>query len=129
MINDELKKNNLIRGIQKLNNIFISYKNDNKVNNENGIENDIKIKDNNSIINNNINTIKRDELVYRMYSDKLKYKFNDDWIIEEKDEEENWENSSFKNDNEQKKENNIHNINNINKYNSAINFENNNGTI
>ena len=116
IINNDLKTDNLIRGIKKLNNIFISYTNTNKPDNENGIHNTLKREDSNT------NNIKREDLIYKMYGDKLKYKINDDWIIEEKEEEENGENVSFKNDNEPIIDNNI---NNINEYNSRINIENN----
>ena len=126
VINKDLKKDNLIEGIKKLNNIFLSYTKNNKMYNENGIKNNLKNegKSMNSIINNNnANTIKRDDLIYKIYGEKLKYKFNDDWIIEEKEEEENGENASFKTDNEQKIENSL---NNINDYNNRSNIENNN---
>jgi hypothetical protein len=116
IINNDLKTDNLIRGIKKLNNIFISYTNTSKPDNENGIHNTLKREDSNT------NNIKREDLIYKMYGDKLKYKINDDWIIEEKEEEENGENVSFKNDNEPIIDNNI---NNINEYNSRINIENN----
>ena len=126
IINNDLKKDNLIEGIKKLNNIFKSYTKRNKSENENGIKNNLNNEDKNmnSIINNNnSNTIKRDDLIYKTYGEKLKYKFNDNWIIEEKEEEENGENASFKNDNEQKIENSL---NNINDYNNRSIIENNN---
>ena len=126
IMNNDLKRDNLIEGIKKLNNIFISYPKSDKSQNENGIKNSLKNeeKNMNSIINNNnANTIKRDDLIYKIYGEKLKYKIKDDWIIEEKEEEENGENASFKNDNEQKIENSL---NNINDYNNRSTIENNN---
>ena len=126
IINKDLKKDNLIEGIKKLNNIFLSYTKNNKKYNENGIKNKLKKEEKsmNSIINNNnANSIKRDDLIYKIYGEKYKYKFNDDWIIEEKEEEENGENASFKTDNEQKIENSL---NNINDYNNRSTIENNN---
>lgn len=99
-IND-LKKDNLVKGIKKLNNIFISYKkaNENETKN-NGSNTDININDDNNKYFNNLN--KTEQLIYKIYGDKLKYKY-DECIIEEKEEEqteENCESSRIKKDEE-----------------------------
>ena len=99
-IND-LKKDNLVKGIKKLNNIFISYKkvNENETKN-NASNNDININDDNNKYFNNLN--KTEQLIYKIYGDKLKYKY-DECIIEEKEEEqteENCESSRIKKDEE-----------------------------
>ena len=109
IIINNCKKNNLIKGIKKLDSFFTYYESVNKSNDEN----EIKYKSNNELnnlnqkIDNNINKNdlnKKENLIYKIYHDKLIYKSND-WIIEEKEEEEqtgdNGESISFKNDNEQ----------------------------
>ena len=98
------KKDNIIKGIKKLNDIFITYRNVDKSNDGNSIHKK-EVKDSlNPITNNNdMNniSIKNENILNKINEDKLKYKINDDWIIEEKEEEqveENGESTSAKND-------------------------------
>ena len=86
-----LKQGNLIKGIEKLNDIFKS-----KSNNDN--DNTIKRRE----------PIGKEKLIYKIYGEQLKYKYNGDWIIEEKEEEqteENGESTSIKNPSEQIEDN------------------------
>ena len=87
--NNNLRKDNLIKGISKLSNIFKVFLNNKNVENKN-IGN-----------NNNNNESGKKKIIYKKYAEKLKYKCNDNWIIEEKEEEqtdENGESTSIKND-------------------------------
>jgi hypothetical protein len=96
--NNNLKQNNLIKGIEKLNYIFKS-KSNNDNNNSNIIENTIKKEE---PANNNL--VGKEKLINKIYGEHLKYKNHDDWIIEEKEEEqteENGESTSIKNASEQ----------------------------
>ena len=119
IIINNCKKDNLIKGIKKLNSIFTSYESVNKSNNENENKNNSnnELNNLNQKIDNNINKNdlnKKENLIYKIYHDKLLYKSND-WIIEEKEEEQtgdNGESISFKNDNDQ-----IINYNIIDSYN------------
>ena len=95
---NNLKQNNLIKGIEKLNYIFKS-KSNNDNNNSNIIENTIKKEE---PANNNL--VGKEKLINKIYGEHLKYKNHDDWIIEEKEEEqteENGESTSIKNASEQ----------------------------
>ena len=107
------KKDNIIKGILKLNDIFITYRNVDKSNDGNSIHKK-EVKDSlNPITNNNdMNniSIKNENILNKINEDKLKYKINDDWIIEEKEEEqveENGESTSAKNDTDHIIEDNI----------------------
>ena len=96
--NNNLKQNNLLKGIEKLNYIFKS-KSNNDNNNSNIIETIIKKEE---PANNNV--VGKEKLINKIYGEHLKYKFHDDWIIEEKEEEqteENGESTSIKNASEQ----------------------------
>jgi hypothetical protein len=100
--NNNLKQNNLIKGIEKLNYIFKS-KSNNDNNNSNIIENTIKKEE---PANNNL--VGKEKLINKIYGEHLKYKNHDDWIIEEKEEEqteENGESTSIKNASEQIEDN------------------------
>ena len=112
------KEDNIIKGIEKLNDIFITYRNEDK--NNNRYENHKKeVKDIfNPKINNNMNNIssKNENKLNKINGDKLKYGINNDWIIEEKEEEqveENGESTSAKNDTDHIIEDNIYYYNNI----------------
>ena len=99
--NNNLKQDNLIKGIKKLNDIFKSKSNNN--NDNSNIEITIKKEES---INNNV--VGKEKLIYKIYGEHLKYKYNDDWIIEEKEEEqteENGESTSIKNASEQIEDN------------------------
>ena len=89
--NTFLKKENLIKGIQILNNIFESYTNNKS---GNGCEIKKTTEDEYNITNNeNSNNInKKENLITKKYDDKIKYKCNDNWVIEEKEEEQIEEN-------------------------------------
>ena len=102
------KKDNIIKGIKKLNDIFITYRNVDKPNDGNSIHKK-EVKDSlNPIINNNdMNNIsiknenENENILNKVNEDNLKYKNNDYWIIEEKEEEqveEKGESTSDKND-------------------------------
>jgi hypothetical protein len=96
--NNNLIQNNLIKGIEKLNYIFKS-KSNNDNNNNNIIETIIKKE---KVSNNNL--FGKEKLINKIYGEHLKYKYHDDWIIEEKEEEqteENGESTSIKNASEQ----------------------------
>ena len=96
--NNNLIQNNLIKGIEKLNYIFKS-KSNNDNNNNNIIETIIKKE---KVSNNNL--FGKEKLINKIYGEHLKYKNHDDWIIEEKEEEqteENGESTSIKNASEQ----------------------------
>jgi hypothetical protein len=96
--NNNLKQNNLIKGIEKLNYIFKS-KSNNDNNNSNIIGTIIKKE---KPANNNL--FGKEKLINKIYGEHLKYKNHDDWIIEEKEEEqteENGESTSIKNASEQ----------------------------
>ena len=115
IIINNFKKDNLIKGIKKLNNIFISYKNVDKLNKENQNKNipNNEINDLNNNINRNENN-KKENILYKIYEDKIKYKDNY-WVIEEKEEEQtedNGESISFKNEVEQIFDYNINDSNN-----------------
>lgn len=100
-INNNLKQDNLIKGIKKLNDIFKSKSNND--NDNSNIETTIKKEES---INNNV--VGKEKLIYKIYGEHLKYKYNDDWIIEEKEEEqteENGESTSIKNASEQIEDN------------------------
>ena len=95
------KKDNLIKGIKKLNDIFTSYTN-NRFGNGSEIEKILENKKD-SITNdkNCNNSNKKENIIYKIYEDKIKNKYKDDWIIEEKEEEQIEENGeSIKNDSE-----------------------------
>ena len=89
--NTFLEKENLIKGIQILNNIFESYTNNKS---GNGCEIKKTIEDEcNTTNNENSNNINKNEnLITKRYEDKIKYKYNDNWVIEEKEEEQIEEN-------------------------------------
>ena len=119
MININSKEDNIIKGINKLNNVFTIYRNIDKSNNINDIYNIKEVK--------NI-SIKNENIINKINEDKIKYKIKDDWIIEEKEEEqieENGESTSAKNDTDHIIEDNINNYNNIffSKGNNNENFE------
>ena len=105
ILNNNFKKDNLIKGIKKLNNIFMSYESLDKSDEGNKIQKNInnELNDLNQKINNDINKIifnRKENINNKLYQAKLKYKSND-WIIEEKEEEQsedNGESISFKND-------------------------------
>ena len=100
--NNNLKQNNLIKGIEKLNDIF-KIKSNNDNDKSNFIETTIKKED---PTNNNV--VGKEKLIYKIYGEHLKYKYHDDWIIEEKEEEqteENGESTSIKNASEQIEDN------------------------
>ncbi len=99
--NYKFKKDNLIKGIKKLNDIFTSYTN-NRFGNGSEIEKILENKKD-SITNdkNCNNSNNKDNIIYKIYEDKIKNKYKDDWIIEEKEEEQLEENGeSIKNDSE-----------------------------
>ena len=99
---NNLKQNNLIKGIEKLSDIFKSKSNND---NDNSINIETLIKKE-ELANNNV--IGKEKLIYKIYGEHLKYKYNDDWIIEEKEEEqteENGESTSIKNASEQIEDN------------------------
>lgn len=108
--NNNLKQDNLIKGIEKLNDIFKSKSsnvnanaNDNDNDNSNIIETSFKKEEPISS-----NVVGKDKLNYKIYGERFKYKYNDDWIIEEKEEEqteENGESTSIKNASEQIEDN------------------------
>ena len=89
--NTFLKKENLIKGIQILNNIFESYTNNKS---GNGCEIKKTTEDEYNITNNekSNNKNKKENLITKKYDDKIKYKCNDNWVIEEKEEEQIEEN-------------------------------------
>ena len=121
IINNNLKRDNLIKGIEKLSDIFILYKSVNKKKND--TQNEINNEKNENVSNESFN--KRENLINKIYGDKFKY--NDDWIIEEKEEEqieENGESTSAKNDTERIPEDTVVNINDFS--NNRSNFENEN---
>ena len=95
---NNLKQNNLLKGIEKLNDIFkLKSNNDNK--NSNIIKTIIKKEE-----RGNNNVVGKEKLISKIYGEHLKYKYHDDWIIEEKEEEqteENGESTSIKNASEQ----------------------------
>ena len=118
--NNNLKTDNLIKGIEKLSDIFLLYKSANK---NKSLNDHQEIKDENSEVDTNDNN-KREYLINKIYGNK----YNDDWIIEEKEEEqidENGESTSAKNDTEKINEENVINIYDFS--NNKSNFENNNG--
>jgi len=104
--NTNLRQDNLIKGIEKLNDIFKSKSNnDNDIGNNNSNINENIIKKEEAINN---NLIGKENLIYKLYGERLKYKCKDDWIIEEKEEEqteENGESTSIKNTSEQIEDN------------------------
>jgi hypothetical protein len=96
--NKNLKQNNLIKGIEKLSDIFKSKSNND---NDNSINIETLIKKE-ELANNNV--VGKEKLINKIYGEHLKYKNHDDWIIEEKEEEqteENGESTSIKNASEQ----------------------------
>ena len=91
LIINNLKKENLKKGIEKLNDIFNHNNEKDKINNLKSEDNDNDdYNDLNPLINNDINqNISNnnitENLTYKSYTDK--FNENDDWIIEEKEEE------------------------------------------
>ena len=126
MINNNSKEDNIIKGIQKLNNIFMNYKKINKSANGNENQNNIKSNILNPLNNNKMNNnnfISNGNILNKNYGNNVKYKVNYDWVIEEKEEEqveENGESTSAKNDTVED------NSNNINDYTNKFNIEFNN---
>ena len=112
------KEDKIIKGLKKLNDIFMN-KNTNKVENGNGGLNNLKEEEEtlvNSIVKKNLTKKNIIQYYYynKIYDDKLKYRIANDIIIEEKEEEQaedNGENIYTKNGIEKEINENANNIN------------------